>query len=220
MRDNRASLEYHLQELAIARSPGDARRALPDIGEKDSRVLDVGCGIGQTLLALGVSAGSEAHGVDIDETAIAFGNAHYPELRLRTGAGEALPYGDKYFDLVICRVSLPYMHIPTALREFSRVLVPRGRLWLVLHPLSMLRTDLAHAWTDRSVRSLLYRGYALTNTLALAVNRQYRYPLNRARIESYQPALLMRRALRRTGFLEVRTWTDNGQSFATAFRES
>lgn len=46
------SVEYHRSELAIALDPSNHARAMPPIlPTKHKRILDVGCGMGQTLLA-------------------------------------------------------------------------------------------------------------------------------------------------------------------------
>ena len=213
---NRASIEYHLAEFDIAHAGGDGRHLLPAIPGDCRRVLDVGCGIGQTLAALDLPRTVEAHGVDIDGEAIAFGSARFPNLKLKTSAGESLPYDAGYFDFLYCRVSLPYMHIPRALREFRRVLQPNGHLWLSLHPLSMLRRDLTHALREGSLRGVVYRSYAAFNTLLLFAGRQIPYPLNQKRVESYQPSAIMRLALQRAGFGDIQTFTETDHAIATA----
>jgi ubiquinone/menaquinone biosynthesis C-methylase UbiE len=218
MQVNRASIDYHLKELEIAEAQGDIRKSLPDIPAMCHRLLDVGCGIGQSLIALRLPATVEAHGVDIDEEAVAFGSARNPHLHLRAGSGEKLPYTDEYFDMVMCRVSLPYMHIPTALREFHRVLRPDGGLWVTVHSLEMFRRDIALAIRSASARGTAYRLYALCNTALLFAGHQLRFPLNRARVESYQPEVVIRRQLRMAGFRDIRVELRDGQTIVTATR--
>ncbi len=215
---NRAPLEYHLRELDIAEDRQSDRQSLPEVPPTCRRLLDVGCGIGQSLIALKLSPSVEAHGVDIDEEAVAFGASRSPHLHLRAGSGEALPYSDQYFDMVMCRVSLPYMHVPTALHEFHRVLQPGGQLWLTLHPMSMFRRDFAAAVRRGSARGVVYRLYALLNTVLLFAGRQIRFPFNRARIESYQPRIVIRRQLHQVGFRDVKGWVAREQSLVTALR--
>ena len=55
---------YHLRELAIANDPSDPRRNMPHLEETDRRILDVGCGAGQTLIASAPVAEVLAVGVD------------------------------------------------------------------------------------------------------------------------------------------------------------
>ena len=79
---NRAPLEYHLRELDIAEDRQSDRQSLPEVAPTCRRLLDVGCGIGQSLIALKLSPSVEAHGVDIDEEAVAFGASRSPHLQV------------------------------------------------------------------------------------------------------------------------------------------
>jgi ubiquinone/menaquinone biosynthesis C-methylase UbiE len=198
--DSPGALDYHLRELEIATTSAHVLKSLPTIPSNVKRVLDVGCGIGQSLIGLKLGPDVEAHGVDVDRSAIAFGKARFPQLQLLVGKGEQLPYAECHFDLLMCRVALPYMHVPSALREFHRVLRDGGVLWLAIHPLSMLTSDVREAIRCRSVRGVVFRTYVLANSLLLLSGRQFRYPLNRARIESYQWRPALRASLQKAGF--------------------
>ena len=98
----------------------------------DARVLDVGCGAGQTLRALGRYGPARRLGLDADLELLAVGR------RLARRRGEAidfvratahsLPLADGWFSLIICRVALNYMHQRQALQEMARVLGPGGLL--------------------------------------------------------------------------------------------
>ena len=66
------SPEYHLAELALARATSDPRRILPDIPAGARRVLDIGCGAGQTLLAC-AAEDRRSVGVDYDFEALRLG---------------------------------------------------------------------------------------------------------------------------------------------------
>src|SRR5262249_42626153 len=132
------SRSYHLLEAKIANNPGDPRHIMPSILASQTRVLDVGCGAGQTLLANYLAADTVAVGVDPDLSALLLGRQLGGGIRFVCARGEALPFKSEYFDLVISRVALPYMHIRVALAEMCRVLKSDGSLWIVLHPLSMM----------------------------------------------------------------------------------
>lgn len=88
------------------------------------KVLDVGCGKGYQLYDLTLAApGIEVYGIDVSEYAIA--NAK-DELkgRLQVGNANALPYPDKFFDLVISITTLHNLHaydLHSALKEIERV---------------------------------------------------------------------------------------------------
>ena len=133
---NTSSIAYHEGELRVALDAANPQRLVPDPGHA-SRILDIGCGAGQTIVALG--AGSRAVGVDIDLNALrvaARGPVGAP-LRVAAAQGERLPFADGAFDYVYSRVALPYMDIPSAIDEMHRVLRPGGRLWLALHPIDI-----------------------------------------------------------------------------------
>ena len=128
---------YHVLELQIASDPADTRRVMPAIGARHRRILDVGCGAGQTLIASRLGADVTAIGIDRDGTALALGRKIDPRMRFVRASGETLPLPSAFFDLAISRVSLPYMRNREALAEMARVLREGGELWLALHPFSL-----------------------------------------------------------------------------------
>ena len=193
--------EYHLAELAVARDPRDPRRVMPDVPRDARAVLDVGCGAGQTLIALDVPQGVTLRcGVDVDVGALALGRQLDAGLALAQARGEALPFADGSFDLVLCRVALPYMDVPQAVREMARVLRPGGTLWLVLHPVRIALSALAAHVRRGQPRGVLFQLYVLANGLALHVaGRQFRFPFGRRQFESAQTWRGVARALRAAG---------------------
>ncbi|HEY3567513.1 MAG TPA: methyltransferase domain-containing protein [Thermoanaerobaculia bacterium] len=95
------------------------------------RVLDVGCGTGALLQRL---AGSHPAGLlsgadPVPEMlAVARGRVP-PEVELREGWAERLPFGDERFDVVVSCNMFHYIQRPLdALHEMRRVLRPGGRL--------------------------------------------------------------------------------------------
>lgn len=103
---------------------------------KPEKVLDLGCGAGQELLPFLEKTESLCVGVDSAEelgkvTAQMF-NAEKRAAFIRC-EGENLPFGDASFDVILCRVSLPYMNNRQAIAEISRVLKPEGVLLLKTH---------------------------------------------------------------------------------------
>lgn len=131
-----SSIAYHEGELRVALDAANPHRLLPEPGEAAS-ILDIGCGAGQTIVALG--AAGRSVGVDIDLAALrvaSAGPAGDP-LKVAAARGERLPFRNGAFDFVYSRVALPYMNIPSALAEMSRVLRTGGRLWLALHPIDI-----------------------------------------------------------------------------------
>jgi SAM-dependent methyltransferase len=93
------------------------------------RVLDLGCGAGRFVRALG-EAGAEAVGVEIAEAALtrARRNAPGADLRLLEPSGE-LPLEHRSVDVVWCSEVLEHVaDVAGLLVEVRRVLRPGGRL--------------------------------------------------------------------------------------------
>jgi SAM-dependent methyltransferase len=99
-------------------------------------VLDLGCGAGQELLpflekteAACVGADSAAELGKITSEMFA-GERRTAFVR---SEGERLPFAGESFDVVLCRVALPYMDNRKAVGEIARVLKPGGVLLLKTH---------------------------------------------------------------------------------------
>lgn len=107
-------------------------------GLRIARVLDVGCGGGQELSPFVLNG---ALGVGIDfapETGLVgreLFETQLPGCRVAfaRASGDALPFCSEAFDVVICRLALPYMYNTRALTEFARVLRTGGLLLLKIH---------------------------------------------------------------------------------------
>jgi SAM-dependent methyltransferase len=158
------TIEYHQSELAIALDPSNPARAMPIILPEHKRILDVGCGMGQSLLAAQLAPDVEAYGVDCDMEAIEAGRRLAPaNVHLACAGGEKLPFEDGYFDLVFSRVAIPYMEIDKALHEISRVLKQGGDVWLTLHPASMVLTRAKRSMREGRLKDAFFCGYVLLN---------------------------------------------------------
>jgi ubiquinone/menaquinone biosynthesis C-methylase UbiE len=193
--------EYHLGELAIANDENDPRNVMPTLNVRDRRILDVGCGAGQTLIASNLLAGMLAVGIDIDHSAICLGSQLSEKIQFVTAKGEALPFESDCFDLIICRVALPYMNVNKALSEIRRVLKAGGRIWLVLHPLGITLRELGSTVLRLQIKDAVYRLWVLANGLILhAFGRQYAPFFKPGCYESWQTTRAIKRALKRTGF--------------------
>jgi len=100
------------------------------------RFLDVGCGEGRFVRRLG-ALGLTGIGLDPVETLVATARERDPLGDYRVGRGEALPFGDGEFDLVVFYLSLcDIPDLPAAIREATRVLRPGGTV-LVANPSSI-----------------------------------------------------------------------------------
>jgi protein-L-isoaspartate(D-aspartate) O-methyltransferase len=88
------------------------------------RILDVGCGKGFLLYDFTQSVpGVEVAGLDISQYAIDHAKEEV-KPHLRQGSAAALPYPDKFFDLVVSLNTLHNLYLPdlfAAFREIERV---------------------------------------------------------------------------------------------------
>jgi ubiquinone/menaquinone biosynthesis C-methylase UbiE len=200
---------YHLEELRVAQDPSHRQHILPPIGREHRRVLDVGCGAGQILIACNPAADVVAVGIDPSPEALSLGRSLDARLRLVCGLGEKLPFAGASFDFVFSRVALPYMHIDGALAEMARVLEPGGALWLTLHPWTRVLGDAVREARQLHGRAVVHAVYVLANGVALnTFGREFAWPFGRGGYESFQTERGIRRALQRAGFEHVRIRRD------------
>ena len=96
--------------------------------EAGQRVLDVGCGPGVLTGELVVRVGaSNVSAVDPSETFIAAIQSRHPEVDVRQGSAEELPFDDDIFDVSLAQLVVHFMADPVqGLREMKRVTRPGG----------------------------------------------------------------------------------------------
>lgn len=190
-------LAYHRAELEVARDASNPQRLVPDPGSA-TRILDIGCGAGQTIVALDCARRSV--GIDIDLDALHYGasGAMGSPLRVAAATGEHLPFRDAAFDFVYSRVALPYMDIPAALAEAHRVLRRGGRLWLALHPIAIPLEQFRRG----NFRGRVYAACIVANGIWFHLTGRTLHIGKRIR-ESIQTERGMRLALARAGFSSV-----------------
>ena len=137
---HRAYIQNAYREL----EDGITRRQLDtlNIDATGKRVLDVGCGPGNLLVALATDTPELLVGVDVDAFFLVSGRSQIGEFidrssvdpTLLRAALPTLPFADASFDLVTCFLVMP--HVPddeTALTELARVLKPGGTLAISGH---------------------------------------------------------------------------------------
>ena len=190
-------------ELEVARDPSHPLHLMPPLRPQHKRILDVGCGMGQTLIAANLAPDVTAYGVDPDAAAIEAGQRVVPDnIRLSVGSGEALQFDDDYFDFVFCRVALPYMHVPRALAEMHRVLRPGGDLWLMLHPAEMYRLRAVTSLKQGHFKDVLFCGWIAANSGLLSIAGKQLTLRNRT--ETFQTSRGIRRVLARAKLGDIR----------------
>ena len=102
--------------------------------DKNSRVLDLGCGPGVLTDALSKVAG-EIEGVDFAEQMIAVAQRSFPHLKLQVANGEQLPYDDSTFDVIVCNYTAHHFARPEVVfGEILRVLKLGGSV-VIIHPI-------------------------------------------------------------------------------------
>ena len=108
--------------------PNETFESISEILRKGNRILDLGCGTGDSGKVLKTSF-SEIHGCDISETALKEAKDNeVTALCVDFNMGH-LPYKDKSFDVVTCLEVLEHMLDPTfLLKEIYRLLLPNGLL--------------------------------------------------------------------------------------------
>ena len=121
---------------------------------RGQRVLDVGCGPGALTAELVGRAG--AHAVSAVEPSASFAAAvreRLPEVDVRLGAAERLPFPDGAFDAAMAQLVVHFMADPvTGLREMGRVTRPGGVVAACVWDHAGARGPLAQFWS--AVREL------------------------------------------------------------------
>jgi len=204
--------QYHLAELEIALDPTRPEHILPVLSSSRVGVVDVGCGIGQLFVAKGdeVAPGVPRYGFDVDPTVIAYAKERWPErAEFAVAPAERLPLPDASVDFYVSRVTIPLTDIPRALQEAARVLAPGGRLWITLHPISMIFGQIGRAIRRGRLKELVMRSIVLLNGLAFHLFGTGRRILGIR--DSWQSESRMRRELEKE-FKDV-TVTMNGRHF-------
>jgi len=211
---------YHLAELRLIEDRSNPRRCVPNYDCTGWDVLDVGCGLGQTLMAPEFSMARSRHGIDVDQKAIDLGHRMFPALLLSVAHAECIPYRDGTFDLVFSRVALPYTNVPAALAEMHRVAKPGGRVWLTLHSWAMERQTLLAALRHFSGRRLLDQVYVVMNSLLLALAERCIARPWSGTYESFQFVGSMMRLMRKLEFCEVSDFIDAHLHFCMSARKA
>jgi SAM-dependent methyltransferase len=119
-----ADIPLHYQRLARKFQPWSRQR-----------LLDVACGTG-TWLRAAAALGAVLAALDISQKALDICRQSLPQVELRCGQAERLPFADQQFDVISCLGALEHFLDPTAaLREMVRVAKPSA-LFLLLVPSS------------------------------------------------------------------------------------
>src|SRR5689334_10481336 len=119
-----------------------------------AHVLDVGCGEGRFCRMLR-DRGAKTVGLDPTEALLAVAKERDPEGTYVRGVGEAMPFENASFDVVVSYLTL--LDIPAyraAINECVRVLKPGGRL--VYGNLAAFATTTGKGWVEDEKGNKLY----------------------------------------------------------------
>ena len=196
-----------------------SRELTADISIK--RVLDIGCGAGQELLPFLAKSDTLGVGIDVAPDVGRVGREMYaraaPEANinfLRADA-EHLPFPSGFFDVVICRLALPYTHNATAFLEVSRVLRPGGKYFLKISGVRWYLLELKQALKERKPLSLIHASRVLVaGALYHLTRRQPRWHIPSR--ETFQSQWLLDRELSRHG-LSIRGKTPDSNAVTPSF---
>lgn len=99
---------------------------------RGAKVLDVGCGLGETMEFLEKEYGFECSGIDLSMARVKEGKTRNPDLDIKYGDGEFLDGFSSYsFDGVVMECTLSLINLPDeALHEAYCVLKKGGKLFL------------------------------------------------------------------------------------------
>ena len=168
------------REGAFRKRQLDLARVAP--GES---VLDVGCGTGTLAIAAARRVGEGGTVTGVDPSAALLARARKKARRARSGVafelsgGEALPFPDRSFDLVLSSLVLHHLShdaLRSSAHEMYRVLKPGGRLLVVdiggrqdpdRHTMHASRVGQVPFDLDRIAKRLPHVGFTVVETGAV-----------------------------------------------------
>jgi SAM-dependent methyltransferase len=172
-------LAYGLKEWDIELNNNNANSILKNLNlSNNSVILDIGCGSGQFLRATYKYNIKFALGIDINKLSIHLAKHMLGYLNpsasfLLMGNAENLPLRDGTFDLVICRLVLPYTRNEKTVSEISRVLSKGGKVYLRLHGIGYYLNALKGAFCEKNIPYFIYCIFVILNGFILyTVGRQ------------------------------------------------
>jgi SAM-dependent methyltransferase len=174
------------------------RDAVSDL--RVERVLDIGCGAGQQLRPFLQDGRTLGIGSDISPEVGRAGRELF-QLEQRNArvafvqaAAERLPFCASSFDLVICRLALPYTDNARAFAEMARVLRSGGAVLLTFHHPRYYVLKLVDAVRSRHVKSGIHAcRVLLAGAVYLVTGSQPRGRLTGG--ETFQTMRMLRREL-------------------------
>lgn len=137
---------------------------------KIEKVLDLGCGAGQELLPFVEKTEAFCVGVDVAPELGSVTQEFFRKMNAQRRTaftrtrGESLPFADESFDVVLCRVALPYMNNRQTIAEVARILRPKGIFLLKTHAPMFYFDMIRERWKTLSIKQVAYPLICLTGS--------------------------------------------------------
>ncbi|SHM71250.1 class I SAM-dependent methyltransferase [Gracilibacillus kekensis] len=132
---------YHdlLTQLRIAYAhPGGKETTEKWLDNQDisnmKNILEVGCGVGETIRYLRSKTNAAIYGIDISSEMVAISKEQSKDIRnvkIKQADVTSLPFASSFFDLIISESVLTFTQIKQAMQEITRCLKPNGKLILL-----------------------------------------------------------------------------------------
>jgi SAM-dependent methyltransferase len=164
--DIRRAADSHFWYYGFRRFVNDVLTEVTD-GQRDLRIIDCGCGVGQNMPLLATYGAPT--GLEPDAHAAAAG-LHFGRPIVRADITR-IPFPENAFDLAVSFDVLQFVEADlAAVREIARVIRPGGRAVLFMTALDVLASDHSEIW--RELRRYTPRtARALVETAGLHVDR-------------------------------------------------
>lgn len=121
---------------------------------EQTRVLDLGCGMGATAAYLFKNHGITVVGLDPSEKLLNIAKAKNPFATFVFGSGDSLPFENESFECVFAECTLSLMHdLHVTLKEVNRVLEKGG--WFVINDVYAKNVDALKEMDNFSMTSCM-----------------------------------------------------------------
>lgn len=138
---------------------------------KGEKVLEVGAGNGQWLIALDNLGAGEVIGIEPNDNVRSYGlerlreHGKFERVVLEKAAAERIPFSDSYFDCLLCMGVFMFTKQSQAMGEFNRVLRPGGSLLLTVNGLGYFLMKLKDGILFSQKKEITYGLIGTVNTL-------------------------------------------------------
>jgi len=144
----------------MLRDLSNARHFIAQIMNSCRSVLDVGTAGGRTAAAIKAQGIQDVWGIDPSPYLLQHAAQRYPDIHFIQGIAEHTPFIEHRFDgIAVCFVmhEIPPKFVKKALREFSRILKPSGKLVIVEPAAAQLNESIFTLSRKHGWRGMYYK---------------------------------------------------------------